>query len=109
MPEAARLLDVHAAAAYLGGVCADSVRALVAQGQLVPVRLPSTRRPGEQNRRLLFAREDLDALIDRWKRTSSGAPNAQLSRAAIKGWQSSPLRKRGAADIERRLMRETEQ
>lgn len=94
MPEPARLLDVHAAAAYLGGVCTDSVRALIANGQLVPVRLPSTRRPGESSRRLLFAREDLDALIDHWKRASSCAPNAQLSAAAVKGWQQTPVRKR---------------
>jgi len=97
MPEPARLLDVHAAAAYLGGICPDSVRALVAQGTLVPVRLPSTRRPGESSRRLLFAREDLDALIDRWKRESTAAPNAQLSAAAVKGWQRTPVRKKGAA------------
>ena len=94
MPEPARLLDVTATAAYLGGICSDSVRALVAQGQLVPVRLPSCRRPGESGRRLLFAREDLDALIDRWKRESTAAPNAQLSAAAVKGWQQTPVRKR---------------
>ena len=34
MPEPARLLDVTATAAYLGGICADSVRALVARGAL---------------------------------------------------------------------------
>lgn len=94
MPEPARLLDVTAAAAYLGGICADSVRALVSQGVLVPVRLPSCRRPGESSRRLMFAREDLDALIDRWKRTSTAAPNAQLSAAALEGWKRSPGRKR---------------
>lgn len=97
MPEPARLLDVTATAAYLGGICADSVRALVAQGQLVPVRLPSCRRPGESSRRLLFALEDLDGLIDRWKRSSSAAPNAQLAAAALKGWHQSPVRKRGTA------------
>lgn len=94
MSEPARLLDVTAAAAYLGGICADSVRALVAQGRLVPVRLPSCRRPGESSRRLLFAREDLDVLIDRSKRASTAAPNAQLSAAAVKGWQQTPVRKR---------------
>jgi len=94
MPEPARLLDVTATAAYLGGVCADSVRALVAQGQLVPVRMPSTRRPGESSRRLLFAREDLDRLIDQWKRASTAAPNAQLSAAAVKGWRQTPVRNR---------------
>jgi hypothetical protein len=94
MADVARLLDVHATADYLGGVCADVVRALVARGELVPVRLPSCRRPGESNRRLLFAREDLDALIDRWKRASTSAPNVQLSAAALKGWRSSPDRKK---------------
>jgi hypothetical protein len=95
----ARLLDVTAASAYLGGICADSVRALVAQGVLVPVRMPSTRRAGESSRRLLFAREDLDKLIDRWKAQSSSAPNAQLSAAAVKGWRRSPQRfaKKGQA------------
>ena len=89
-----RLLDVTATAAYLGGICSDSVRALVSQGVLAPVRLPSTRRAGELSRRLLFAREDLDALIDQWKRESSAAPNAQLSAAALEGWKRSPERKR---------------
>jgi hypothetical protein len=97
MPEPARLLDVTATAAYLGGICADSVRALVAQGVLVPVRMPSTRRPGESSRRLLFDVQDLDVLIDRWKAQSGSGPNEQLSAAAVKGWQSSPNRKRGAA------------
>jgi hypothetical protein len=97
MPEPARLLDVTAAAAYLGGVCPDSVRALVARGQLVPVRLPSCRRLGESSRRLLFDRLDLDALIDHWKRASTGGPNAQLSAAAVKGWRQTPVRKRKGA------------
>lgn len=90
----ARLLDVPATAAYLGDVCPDYVRGLVAQGVLPPVRIPSMRRPGESSRRLLFAREDLDALIDIWKAESTSVPNAQLSRASIKGWRKSPNRKR---------------
>lgn len=94
MPEPARLLDVIATAAYLGGLSGASVRALVARGVLVPVRLPSCRRPGESSRRLLFAREDLDTLVDRSKRESSAAPNGQLSRAALEGWRRSPVRKR---------------
>jgi hypothetical protein len=91
-----RLLDVDAAACYLGH-SAGYVRGLVAQGKLVPVRLPSTRRAGESSRRLLFAREDLDALIDRWKAQSTSVPNAQLSAAALKGWRQTPIRRRGAA------------
>lgn len=94
MPEPARLLDVTATAAYLGGICADSVRALVAQGQLVPVRLPSCRRPGESSRRLLFDVRDLDRRVDAWKAASTAAPNAQLSAAAVKGWQQTPVRTR---------------
>lgn len=93
MPEP-RLLDVTAAASYLGGICPGAVRTMVANGQLVPVRLPSTRRAGESSRRLLFAREDLDALIDAWKRESTPAPNTQLSAAAIKGWRQTPVRTR---------------
>ena len=96
MSEPARLLDVTATATYLGGICSDSVRALVARGALVPVRMPSCRRPGESSRRLLFDRADLDALIDRWKRESSSEPNEQLSAAALKGWEQTPVRKRKA-------------
>lgn len=100
MPETpARLLDVIATAHYLGGICTDSVRALVTRGVLVPVRLPSTRRPGESSRRLLFDVRDLDILIDRWKAASSPRPNAALSAAAVKGWRQTPHRfdKTGAA------------
>jgi hypothetical protein len=97
MSDAPRLLNVTATAAYLGGGCTSSVRALVARGVLVPVRLPSTRRPGELSRRLLFAREDLDRLIDGWKRVSTAAPNRQLSAAAVKGWRLKPERKRKSA------------
>jgi hypothetical protein len=66
----ARLLDLKAAARYMGGISPWTLRALVADGHLKPVRLPSVRHPGEQGRRLLFAREDLDAAITRWKATS---------------------------------------
>ena len=86
-----RLLDVYAAAAYLS-VSVPSVRGYVTNGDLIPLRVPSTRRIGELSRRLLFAREDLDALIDRWKAASTAEPNRQLSRAALKGWNQSPLR-----------------
>lgn len=63
----ARLLDREAASAYLGGVATRTIDALVAAGHIRPVRLPSTRREGEQGRRVLFDRHDLDALIDKWK------------------------------------------
>ena len=90
----ARLLDVEAAAQYLGGVSAATIRAYVTQGVLIPVRLPSTRATEEPNRRLLFDRADLDALVDRLKKESTGAPNASLSAAAVKGWRTSPTRVR---------------
>lgn len=82
-----RLLDVDATAAYLG-VCAGTVRGLVAKGLLVPVRIPSMRRRGEPSRRLLFDARDLDALVDLWKSASSSEPNAQLSQAALKAWNN---------------------
>lgn len=91
---APRLLDVNAAAKYLGGISTWTVRALVVNGKLVPVRLPACRRPGKNGRRLLFAREDLDTVIDRWKRESSAAPNAGLSAAALEGWKRTPIRGR---------------
>lgn len=62
-----RLLDVKATAAYLGGISPWTVRALVADGHLLPVRLPSVRHRKEQGRRLLFDRADLDAAIVAWK------------------------------------------
>lgn len=91
-----RLLDVNMAAEYLS-VHPDTVRGFVAHGDLVPVRMPSSRRDGELSRRLLFDRQDLDQLIDKWKAQSSSAPNAQLSKAALKGWRQTPKRTRGAA------------
>jgi hypothetical protein len=62
-----RLLDVKSAAIYLGAVSTWTVRGLVADGVLRPVRMPSTRRRGESSRRLLFDRRDLDDLIETWK------------------------------------------
>jgi hypothetical protein len=89
-----RLLNVNDAGTYLGGVSAGTIRKLVERGVLVPVRLPSTRSTSASNRRLLFDRSDLDALIDQWKQESTGAPNVGLSAAAVKGWKTSPSRKR---------------
>lgn len=62
-----RLLDVGAAALYLGGISTWTIRSFIENGQLVPVRLPSCRRPGENGRRLLFDVRDLDALVERGK------------------------------------------
>ena len=91
--DAPRLRDVTAAAAYLGGVDGSYLRGLVREGLLCPVRLPSMRRRGESSRRLLFDQRDLDRLIDTWRASSSAAPNAGLSAAAIKGWKHTPERK----------------
>jgi len=62
-----RLLDVRAAALYLGGISPWTIRSYVDNGLLVPVRLPSCRRPGEPGRRLLFDVNDLNAFIERRK------------------------------------------
>ena len=91
---APRLLNVTETAHYLGDISDATIRKLVAQGVLHPVRLPSVNHRGEAGRRLLFAREDLDAVIDEWKRESSSAPNAGLSEAALKGWEQTPVRSR---------------
>lgn len=77
-----RLLNIKDAADYLGGISTLSIRGLVSDNVLTPVRIPSTRNPGAPSRRLLFDRNDLDRLIDQWK----AAPNESLSRAAIKRW-----------------------
>ena len=63
-----RLLDIEAAALYLGGVSPWTLRALIADGHLHPVRLPSVRHRGETGRRLLLDVRDLDAAIERWRR-----------------------------------------
>jgi hypothetical protein len=65
MPEV-RLLDVRGAAHYLG-LSPAAVRQLVADGVLPTVRPPSLRHAGEQMRRTLLDRADLDALVERWK------------------------------------------
>jgi len=60
----ARLLDVKAAAEYLGGISTWTVRSYVTEGHLRRVNLPSVHHPGANNRRLLFDRADLDAFIE---------------------------------------------
>lgn len=95
----ARLLNVTETRHYLGGISDATIRRLVARGELRPVRLPSVRRLGEAGRRLLFDVQDLDAVVERWKRESSAAPNAGLSAASLRGWTQTPSRsrKKGAA------------
>ncbi len=64
---APRLLGLEATAAYLG-VSPWSVRDLEAAGVLPRVRIPLPN-TGEL-RKLLFDREDLDRLIEKWKEKS---------------------------------------
>lgn len=59
-----RLLDLEAAALYLG-VSSWTVRDLEAAGTLRRVRVPLPN--GGELRKLLFDRQDLDLLIERWK------------------------------------------
>jgi hypothetical protein len=58
-----RLLGVEATATYLG-ISTWSVRALVVNGHLKPVRLPDCHRRNPSSRRLLFDRRDVDAFVD---------------------------------------------
>jgi hypothetical protein len=70
-PVTPRLLDLGTAAAYLS-VSPWTVRDLEAAGVLPRVRVPVG--DGGELRKLLFDREDLDHLINRWKdRTATGA------------------------------------
>ena len=59
-----RLLDLRAAAAYLG-VSPWTIRDLEANGTLRRVNVPSG--PGRDLRKLLFDRKDLDQLVETWK------------------------------------------
>ena len=69
-PCAPRLFDLHDTAAYLG-LSHFTVRELEQQGILPRIRIPLPH-DGEL-RKLLFDKQDLDALIDTWKeRTTRG-------------------------------------
>ena len=59
-----RLLDLKAAAAYLG-VSSWTIRDLEANGTLRRVSIPLG--PGRDLRKLLFDRQDLDHLVETWK------------------------------------------
>ena len=59
-----RLLDINEAAAYLG-ISSWTARSLADNGTLRRVRIPLPHN-GEL-RKVLFDRNDLDALIDAWK------------------------------------------
>ena len=61
-----RLLDLTAAAAYLG-ISRSAIRQLVDSGQLSRVRLPSPNEPHGRLDRFLLDKADLDAVIERGK------------------------------------------
>lgn len=65
MHQAARLLDVEAGAAYLGGISTWTMRDLIDNGTVPRVRVPMP--GGGELRRILVDREDLDRLIEAWK------------------------------------------
>ena len=66
-PVGPRLLDLHSAATYMG-ISEWSIRDLEAQGVIPRVRIPLPNH-GEM-RKLLFCKDDLDALIDKWRDTA---------------------------------------
>ena len=66
-PIGPRLLDLHSAATYMG-ISEWSVRNLEAQGVIPRVRIPLPNH-GEM-RKILFCKDDLDALIDKWRDTA---------------------------------------
>ena len=61
-----RLLDLNAAAAYLG-ISRSAIRQLVDSGQLSRVRLPSPSQPHGRLDRFLLDKADLDAVVERGK------------------------------------------
>jgi len=70
-PVPPRLLDLAAAAAYLG-LSPWTVRDLEGAGTLRRVRVPLPN--GAELRKLLFDREDLDRLVEAWKEPLVGGP-----------------------------------
>lgn len=68
-PVPPRLLDLEATAGYLG-VSGWTVRDLESAGILPRVRIPLPN--GGELRKVLFAKEDLDRLIDAWKDRQHG-------------------------------------
>ena len=63
-----RLMDIAAAGEYLGGISRWTIYALVGNGALQPVRLPSVKYQTRRGRRLMFDRNDLDSFIEKCKR-----------------------------------------
>jgi hypothetical protein len=73
---AARLLDIQAAAAYLGGISPWTVRDFIASGEIPSVRLPRPRAgDGRAMRRVLLDRADLDLFVEKWKQLDRAEPS----------------------------------
>jgi hypothetical protein len=70
-PVSPRLLDLSAAAGYLG-LSPWTVRDLEGAGTLRRVRIPLPN--GAELRKLLFDREDLDRLVEVWKESLGDMP-----------------------------------
>jgi DNA-binding transcriptional LysR family regulator len=68
------LLDLEASGLYMGGLSAWTVREYITAGLLRPVPLPSP--SGKPLRRIVLAREDLDALVARWRSRPLGSERA---------------------------------
>ena len=79
-------VDIPRAAEMIGANQSD-LRAWIASGALPCVRYPSSRRPGEQSRRILIAVADLEDFV-RNHRDTAPEPNAALSRAAVTRWRN---------------------
>lgn len=65
-PDSPRLLGLEMAARYLG-VSYSVFRRWVFAGEIRAVRLPSSRRPGRESRRVYVDRADLDRFVEQHK------------------------------------------
>lgn len=66
--DVSRLVDMHLAGAYLGGLSYWTVRDLVLSGDIPTVQPPAPAgRKGQRLRRVLIDKCDLDVLIEKWK------------------------------------------
>lgn len=88
-------VDVKTGAAMLG-LSEWTLRQYIDAGFLPVIRFPSTRGDEGQSRRLLLSTEDLKAFRDQ-HRELVHVPDRTLSQASVKGWRSSPMRKRVAS------------
>ena len=65
-------VGVDEAARLLGGISPFVVRGWIADGLLPSVKFPSTRRPGEQCRRVLVLVADLEAFAECHRERTNG-------------------------------------